>query len=677
MNIRGSIQPVMGTRYLLFAAVFCAILFSATAAVAIAPPYRPYIMTRWVSGWEYTAGEQLTVTMRIASNTADASNVLYMNYSELFATTPAEWNLSALVLTDPSGRVTLDVPGGSVGAVNFSVNLADGFVPPLEFTYTIPVPESMTSMIRLSAMNFTIGVSDDSQPIHYPVVTDLYPSGKLPEIDTSDVDALDNYINQLQQQGDEEGWTFEVDDNGVITRDSGALLGTALNYRPAKQSIKYFTLPKANLKALPDKFDWREKTPPVPVSDQGNCGSCWAFALVGIAERLVAAKDGVVVNFSEQWVLDCNPEEWSCNGGWNPYEMFSGPDACGKIGMVLESVLPYEEEKLTCGCDNPRTSPYNFKYEYTIPEDLSFEEKVAQIKQAIMTYGPVWTTVRAGTTPFLAYAGGVFNYKPSGGSIDHAVVLEGWDDTRGTNGVWILRNSWSELWGEDGYMLIEYDSSLVGSYPDVMSYAGSPNGNITVTIQPAAAVTAGAQWSLDGGTTWLNSGDTSPNVAPGDYTITYKDVTGFTAPADETVTLGERENLTRTGTYIAIDDEGEDEGETSEGELESMEDIAEFLLDQFSKYDTNGNGLRLDEAQEAIPYLTPTQFDMLDGDDDGFISRDELQEYLAGPEEPACCGSCSKSAPLGQRIKDYLADWLLVGLTILVLLSINNYTKSR
>jgi len=88
----------MGTRYLLFAAVFCAILFSATAAVAIAPPYRPYIMTRWVSGWEYTAGEQLTVTMRIASNTADASNVLYMNYSELFATTPAEWNLSALVL---------------------------------------------------------------------------------------------------------------------------------------------------------------------------------------------------------------------------------------------------------------------------------------------------------------------------------------------------------------------------------------------------------------------------------------------------------------------------------------------------------------------------------------------------------------------------------------------------
>ncbi len=662
---------------MLFGTVFCAILFLATDVVAIAPPYRPYILTRSVAGWEYTAGEQLTVTMRIVSNNVDASNVLSMNYSELFATTPAEWNLSALVLTDPSGRVTLEVPGGSVGAVNFSVNLADGFVPPLEFSYTIPVPESMSSMIRLSAMNFTIGVSDDSQPIHYPVVTDLYPSGKLPEIDTSDADALGNYINQLRQQGDEEGWSFEVDDNGIITRDSGALLGTALNYRPTEKNIKYFTIPKANMKALPEKFDWREKTPKVPVSDQGNCGSCWAFALVGIAERLVAAKDGVVVNFSEQWVLDCNPNDWSCNGGWNPYEMFVGPDACYKIGMVLENILPYEEEKLACGCDNPRTSPYAFKYEYTIKEDLPFQEKVNQIKQAIFNYGPVWTTVRAGTTPFLAYAGGVFNYKPSGGSIDHAVVLEGWDDTRGANGVWILRNSWSELWGEDGYMLIEYDSSLVGSYPDVMSYAGSPNGNITVTIQPAAAVTAGAQWSLDDGTTWLNSGDTSPNIEPGNYTVVFKEVTGYTKPENIEVELEEQENEVLTGTYTASDDEGEDEGEGEDGELDSMEDIAEFLLNNFSKYDTNGNGLRLDEAQEAIPYLTPTQFDILDSDGDGFISRAELQEYIAGPEEPTCCGGCSKSAPLGLRVKDYLADWLLVGLTLFVLLSINNYAKPR
>ncbi len=674
MDITVGRQSSHNYRMALIVALFAVPLILAMSAEAIPPPTRPYTVTRSVENWAYNAGETLDVAMRITTNTTDLANMLYMNIAEGFSPTPEAWEFVALY--DSSGRVAYTPPQPGVNNThNFAVNLQGDFPDVLEFNYAMRVPADVTGLVRITA-SFLIEAERQDTPVHPLVVTDLYPPG-LPEIDNSDGVALDNYVSQLRQQGTEEGWTFEVDNNGIIIRDSGALLGTVLDYRPAEKDLKILTFPKVDPKALPEKFDWREQSLDVPVSDQGNCGSCWAFALVGIAERLVAAKDGVVVKFSEQWVLDCNPKNWNCNGGWNPYEMFIGADYCGEEGLVLGAVLPYAEVELSCECGNPRTNPYAFSYEGTIDEGLPFDEKVAAIKQAIMNFGPVWTTVHAGTTPFLAYSGGVFNYKPASGGIDHAVVIEGWDDTRGTNGVWILRNSWSNLWGDDGYMYIEYDSSLVGSYTDVMSYAGSPNGSVQVTLEPAAAVNAGAQWSIDGGTTWLNSGDTSPNMVPGNYTVTFKSVSGFTAPESIAVVLAEQENKILVGEYT-VPTEGETEGEDTEGELETLEDIAAFLLEQYEKFDTNNNSrLRLEEAQEAIPDFSENQFELLDTDGDGFITREELQAIIDGPAEPACCGSGSKSASLKERIKDHLGDWLLLGMTLLVLLSVTSFAKTR
>ena len=82
------------------------------------------------------------------------------------------------------------------------------------------------------------------------------------------------------------------------------------------------------------------------------------------------------------------------------------------------------------------------------------------LKQAILDYGPITVCVYADSA-FQYYTGDVFNACTSG-SVNHAVVLVGWDDAQGSDGVWILRNSWGSWWGEGGYMRIEYGCSSIG-----------------------------------------------------------------------------------------------------------------------------------------------------------------------------------------------------------------------
>ena len=102
---------------------------------------------------------------------------------------------------------------------------------------------------------------------------------------------------------------------------------------------------------------------------------------------------------------------------------------------------------------------------------------VDAIKQAIYTYGPISVAVCAGSH-FQAYSGGIFNTSESCGSdvINHAVVLVGWNDNNGTDGYWILRNSWGTSWGMAGYMYIGYGVSQVGYGANFIEYAGgTPN----------------------------------------------------------------------------------------------------------------------------------------------------------------------------------------------------------
>lgn len=70
----------------------------------------------------------------------------------------------------------------------------------------------------------------------------------------------------------------------------------------------------------------------------------------------------------------------------------------------------------------------------------------------------------------------------------------------------------------------------------------SESGRMVVYIGPADAVYAGAQWSIDGGGTWYESGK-EVELAPGQYTITFNRVSAYQTPAPITVTVAKDETM--------------------------------------------------------------------------------------------------------------------------------------
>ena len=76
-----------------------------------------------------------------------------------------------------------------------------------------------------------------------------------------------------------------------------------------------------------------------------------------------------------------------------------------------------------------------------------------------------------------------------------------------------------------------------------------PAGSVAVTLSPAAAVTAGAKWSLDG-MTWRDAG--AIMAPPGPLTLRFAAVAGWKTPADQTVEVTQSGRVTVSGVYEEI-----------------------------------------------------------------------------------------------------------------------------
>jgi C1A family cysteine protease len=219
---------------------------------------------------------------------------------------------------------------------------------------------------------------------------------------------------------------------------------------------------------LPASFDWRDSGILTPVRDQGNCGSCWAFGTVGPFEANLKWKSSLTTDLSEEFLLSCNTDGFSCNGGWWAHKYHYNQTAINQTqpGAVLETDFPYLAASHSC---NRFNHPYRLGGWGYVGDDSSIPP-VKAIKNAIFTYGPVAVAVCAGPN-MGKHPGGIFSLGDyCGGEVNHAVVLVGWNDADNT---WIMRNSWGADWGESGYMRITRGTSNIGYSANYVIYPAS------------------------------------------------------------------------------------------------------------------------------------------------------------------------------------------------------------
>jgi len=275
------------------------------------------------------------------------------------------------------------------------------------------------------------------------------------------------FINQHNAEAEAGVHTFTVGMNkyGDMTSEEFGAMYNGYNMTNAMNKRRGTPYKMSAVKA-PESVDWREKGYVTPVKDQGQCGSCWSFSAVASLEGQHFKKTGKLVSLSEQNLVDCSTKygNMGCNGGLMDQAFSYIKD---NKGIDTEESYPYKARDGRCA----------FKAADVGATDTGFVDIAAgneeELTNALATVGPISVAIDASHSSFQLYKKGIYNERRCSSSrLDHGVTAVGYG-SNADGDFYIVKNSWAEVWGMKGYIMMSRNKknqcgiASSASYPTV------------------------------------------------------------------------------------------------------------------------------------------------------------------------------------------------------------------
>merc|ERR1719215_215946 len=243
-----------------------------------------------------------------------------------------------------------------------------------------------------------------------------------------------------------------------------ALLGydKALGQHQVRERTRKYAagmLKRSSAGSPPQTVDWRGKGVLTAVKDQGHCGSCWSFASAETIESAWAMASGQLNVLAEQHILSCVANPDMCGGtggcaGGTAELAFAG---LLDTGITSEWIYPYVSWYGTdYDCKWTKRNGHIAKWSNftTLPSN-----EAEPLMSALASQGPIAVSVDAST--WHLYESGVYDgCNQENPDINHAVQLVGYGtDSDTKQDYWVIRNSWTPTFGEEGFIRILRHSS--------------------------------------------------------------------------------------------------------------------------------------------------------------------------------------------------------------------------
>ena len=258
------------------------------------------------------------------------------------------------------------------------------------------------------------------------------------------------------------------------------------------------------------------------------CGSCWAHAATSaISDRIKVARKAAWpdINISPQVIISCETTDLGCHGGeaYNAFAWMADNEVTDETCSIyrargLDNGEVCSAMNVCRNCNPGEACFVPDQYLVYGVEEYGMVSGEEAMMQEIYQRGPIACGISV-PDALEEYTGGIYCDDTGNLDIVHDISVVGYGEEDGQK-YWLVRNSWGEHWGEDGFFRV-------------------CRGTNNIAIESDCAwATPKDTWTEK---TWHITTDEERNDPNNDYTVyefPQPEYSGNDAPVNEPVTTG-------------------------------------------------------------------------------------------------------------------------------------------